>query len=119
MHIDIKVMIKIITSLFIVFFTASVTYGQGVRYRGDSMPVQKKPGSEQVVEKQSPEGRLRNQPDEKNNGVNHPVKKISQGARPDMTRARGARPPHVVRQAGAGIPRGLGKPGGAFRRVGR
>jgi len=34
-------------------------------------------------------------------------------ARPDMTQARGARPPMVMRQAGSGIPKGIGKPGGS------
>ena len=35
------------------------------------------------------------------------------GARPDMSKSRGARPPYIERQAGSGIPRGIGKPGGA------
>jgi len=34
-------------------------------------------------------------------------------ARPDMSRARGARPPDIERPTGSRIPRGLGKPGGA------
>ena len=39
--------------------------------------------------------------------------------RPDMTRARGARPPSIVRPSGSGIPKGVGKPGGAGRKGGR
>lgn len=46
------------------------------------------------------------------------VKRIKSG-RPDMSRARGARPPSVVRPSGSGIPRGVGKPGGVGRKVGR
>jgi len=45
------------------------------------------------------------------------VKKVN-GARPDMSKARGARPPDIVRPSGSGIPRGMGKPGGARRRGG-
>lgn len=49
---------------------------------------------------------------------NGSVKQIKSG-RPDMTRARGARPPLIVRPSGSGIPKGVGKPGGAGRKGGR
>ena len=45
------------------------------------------------------------------------VKQVN-GARPDMSKARGARPPDIVRPSGSGVPRGMGKPGGARRRGG-
>jgi len=40
------------------------------------------------------------------------VKKVK-SARPDMSKARGARPAYIQRQSGSGIPRGIGKPAGA------
>lgn len=40
------------------------------------------------------------------------VKKI-QGARPDWSKARGARPASVERPSGSRVPKGAGKPGGA------
>lgn len=43
---------------------------------------------------------------------NTKIKQVK-GARPDMSKSRGARPPYIERQAGSGIPRGIGKPGGA------
>lgn len=46
------------------------------------------------------------------------VKKIKSG-RPDMSKARGARPPSVVRPAGPSIPKGVGRPGGVGRKGGR
>ena len=46
------------------------------------------------------------------------IKRIRSG-RPDMSRARGARPPSIVRPSGSGIPKGVGKPGGAGRKGGR
>jgi hypothetical protein len=49
---------------------------------------------------------------------NQSVKQVK-GARPDMSKARGARPPSVVRQSGSGVPKGIGKPGGAMKRGGR
>jgi hypothetical protein len=41
--------------------------------------------------------------------------KSVKGARPDMSRSRGARPAYIERQPGSSIPKGLGKPGGAIR----
>ena len=49
---------------------------------------------------------------------NQTAKRIRSG-RPDMTRARGARPPTIVRPSGSGIPKGVGKPGGAGHKGGR
>ncbi|MDD3736489.1 MAG: hypothetical protein PHO11_04910, partial [Bacteroidales bacterium] len=40
------------------------------------------------------------------------IKKI-QGARPDWSKARGARPASVERPSGSRIPKGAGRPGGA------
>lgn len=52
------------------------------------------------------------------NILSGPVKQIK-GGRPDMSRARGARPPSVVRPSGSGIPKGVGKPGGVGHKGGR
>ena len=41
------------------------------------------------------------------------------GARPDLSRMRGARPPDIVRPSGSLIPRGVGRPGGMPRPGGR
>lgn len=53
-----------------------------------------------------------------NNAAYQGVKRVRAG-RPDMTRARGARPPMIVRPSGSGVPKGIGKPGGAGRGGGR
>ena len=50
---------------------------------------------------------------QKSNGK--PAIKQVKGARPDMSKSRGARPPYIERQPGTGIPKGIGKPGGAIR----
>ncbi|MBG0859000.1 MAG: hypothetical protein IQL11_05815 [Bacteroidales bacterium] len=56
-----------------------------------------------------------------NQAKNNPGKTVKQvkGARPDMSKARGARPPSIVRPSGSGIPKGIGKPGGVGKRPGR
>jgi len=46
------------------------------------------------------------------------VIKQVKGARPDMSKMKGARP-NIQRPAGSGIPKGVGKPGGAGRMRGR
>lgn len=56
---------------------------------------------------------------QKGNGNGVQAVKRVRSARPDMTKARGARPPLIVRPSGSGIPRGVGKPGGAVRKGGR
>jgi hypothetical protein len=50
-----------------------------------------------------------------NNGKTNNQQKVKkvQSARPDMSKARGARPAYIQRQAGSGIPKGIGKPAGA------
>jgi hypothetical protein len=46
--------------------------------------------------------------------VSSEVKQVK-GSNPDMSKAKGARPPYIVRPSGAGMPKGAGKPGGAIR----
>ena len=43
---------------------------------------------------------------------NTQVKKVA-SARPDMSKAKGARPGSIVRPAGSRLPKGVGRPGGA------
>ena len=52
------------------------------------------------------------------NNASQTVKQVK-GARPDMSKARGARPPSISRPSGSGIPKGIGKPGGVGRKGGR
>jgi len=43
---------------------------------------------------------------------NSAIKRVA-SARPDMSKAKGARPGSIVRPAGSRLPKGVGKPGGA------
>jgi len=47
-----------------------------------------------------------------NNGGS--IKQVK-SARPDMSKARGARPPDIIRPSGSRIPKGVGKPAGVGR----
>ncbi len=50
--------------------------------------------------------------------VGKTIKQVKRSARPDMSKAKGARP-NIVRPAGSKIPKGVGKPGGMKRIGGR
>lgn len=52
------------------------------------------------------------------NNRSQSVKRVKAG-KPDMSKAKGARPPIIVRPSGSGIPKGVGKPGGVGRKGGR
>lgn len=47
------------------------------------------------------------------NGTKSQTIKQVKSARPDMSKARGARPPDIVRPNGSRIPKGVGRPAGA------
>lgn len=49
---------------------------------------------------------------------NKEIKKIK-SSHPDMSKAKGARPPEIVRPSGSRMPKGIGKPGGPAKRGGR
>jgi len=76
-----------------------------------SMPMRDKTESTEMSEGKGPQENRQ----EANKGKTYnqqPAKKIK-SARPDMSKARGARPAYIQRQSGSGIPRGIGKPAGA------
>ena len=60
-----------------------------------------------------------NAPGQVNGSKQNKAVKQVRGSRPDMSRAKGARPPMIVRPSGSGVPKGVGKPGGAGRKGGR
>ena len=62
----------------------------------------------------SKEQKSKERDSKKQNRADGNTKGIKQvrSARPDMSKARGARPPFVTRPSGSGIPKGAGRPGG-------
>jgi len=59
-----------------------------------------------------------NQGEVQKSAVGKTIKQVRRSAKPDMSKARGARP-NIVRPSGSTIPKGVGKPGGARRIGGR
>jgi len=60
----------------------------------------------------------KNQGNAQNNAANANAVKQVKSAKPDMSKAKGARP-NIVRPSGSAVPKGAGKPGGIKRMGGR
>jgi uncharacterized protein YxeA len=121
--------IKIILFVILMISSGQLCIAQSVNAKVDSATVQNE-NSESVAKQTHMQSQSQNQnQNQKGNKGNQQenmgsvngkktVKQIK-GAKPDMTKARGARPPKIVRPSGSGIPKGIGKPGGVMRRGGR
>lgn len=111
---DIKHKLLIIS---LIVFTAGVLNGQNVMGNADTIAVGKQKGDAGVQSREQTQ--TQTQAGVKNQGEVHSQKGNSSGvkqvksARPDWSKARGARPASVERPSGSRIPKGAGKPHGA------
>jgi hypothetical protein len=101
--------IKILT-LFLFFIPVFKSQAQISTIKADTV---------QVIKESKSAGNGKNTQAGSGNGANGQAIKQVKGARPDMSKARGARPPEITRPSGSVVPRGIGKPAGAGRRGGR
>ena len=121
-----------IVLLFFFMLIAGRGYSQ-TTVQGDDAPGIRQQQREQLSEQQKvqqkeqqqlrPENRQsqavrENAPGQVNGSKQNKAVKQVRGSRPDMSRAKGARPPMIVRPSGSGVPKGVGKPGGAGRKGG-
>lgn len=109
---------KIIVVFIFILLTAYTGFAQGTIPKADSLQLRTRQAQDNKKEiQQNAKGKEMKQ----QGGMNNASQKTKQirGGRPDMTKARGARPPMVVRPSGSGMPKGVGKPGGAGRKGGR
>jgi len=103
--------------VLMIFFSAAV-YSQAVSAATDTVKsVRKNTDTEQAAQNQNQnqnqnrnQGTAKDQGNSQNAGAKS-VKKVN-SAKPDWSKAKGARP-NIVRPSGSGIPKGAGKPGGA------
>ncbi len=124
---EMKSILKIVL-LFLFLLFAGKAYSQTANQSGDTLRIrqqqseQQKEQQQQQVQQGSQQNRAQagvgNAGGQANGKAGKAVKQV-RGSRPDMTRARGARPPMIVRPSGSGVPKGVGKPGGAGRKGGR
>ncbi|MBN2666220.1 MAG: hypothetical protein JXR67_06900 [Bacteroidales bacterium] len=105
------------------FSQTAVQSGDTLRIRQQQLEQQKEQQKEQEKLRQGEQqGQVQAGSGNANGQANgKAVKAVKQvkGSRPDMSKAKGARPPMIVRPSGSGVPKGVGKPGGAGRKGGR
>jgi hypothetical protein len=112
-----KVLKNILTLLTVISLTSGVITAQEVNVRKDTATVRQQTAQEAQAqtrnqEQERSQEQAGNQASKAQGANAGGVKKI-QGARPDWSRARGARPASVERPSGSRIPKGAGRPGGA------
>lgn len=118
---EMKRFTKILIILLLVIGVGNRGFAQVVT-RADSLRLMEQKGrSAEKADEQKKRGNTNSQQATMQKGKNNPSQSIKRikGSRPDMSKARGARPPSVVRPGGSGIPKGVGKPGGVGRKGGR
>jgi hypothetical protein len=105
---------KILFILLPVLFTGSISFAQVKSQQKDTLMVVQKTTEATGNDKSRDINDNTKQPSGKgeNNPGSQDIKRLKT-ARPDMNKARGARPPDIVRPSGSRIPRGMGRPGGA------
>jgi uncharacterized protein YlxW (UPF0749 family) len=114
---EMKSSYKIVLVVVLMLFAGFKGYSQTVTQKVDSLQIREKQGQTTVnADKQNQKGNAYGQTNR--NNATKSVKQV-RGGRPDMSRAKGARPPMIVRPSGSGIPKGVGKPGGVGRKGGR
>ncbi len=110
-------MCKVICVFLFLFFAGITSYGQSNVPQADSLRIRQE-ANKSADNKGQQNGNAFGKNNQGNDAPGQAVKRIRAG-RPDMSRARGARPPMIVRPSGSGIPKGIGKPGGVGRHGGR
>ncbi len=97
-------------------FAITICSAQNVTAAGDTAKIiQKKAETKEITNNQRQNGNInKEQANTRNNASNKGIKQVK-SARPDMSKARGARPPQIERPSGSRIPRGVGRPGGAIK----
>ena len=109
---------KIILFFLLFSFPGYLTFAQNVTQRDTLQVTVQQDQSDRDINEQSAQGDQNMQAGKAGKtNANKKVKQIK-GARPDMSKARGARPPVIVRPGGSGIPKGIGKPKGVGKRGG-
>jgi len=105
---------KILVIIVLFLFTGHICLARDSFMQQDSLRLKiRKIESATQVREQSARGNQGNQPGYPGKGnASQKIKQVK-GARPDMSKARGARPPVIVRPSGSRIPKGVGRPAGA------
>jgi hypothetical protein len=112
----VKMVNKILLTVVVSVFAGFNGYSQVSAQNADSLKVKEQKQTAAELKDQQGKGYAYGKAN-RNQG-SQSAKQVK-GGRPDMTKARGARPPMIVRPSGSGIPKGVGRPGGAGKKGGR
>lgn len=110
--------------VFVFLIVAGKGYSQTAVQSGDTLRIRQQQREQQKDQQQvhqgdrQPQAAGGNAYGQANGRAGKAVKQV-RGNRPDMSKAKGARPPMIVRPSGSGVPKGVGRPGGAGRKGGR
>ncbi len=111
-----KNLLKIFFVLVFFFFAVHKSLAQQEPQQKDTLQVKQEKTESKINnnDQSSKEGDNQKAGSGANNDDSQSIKQVN-GARLDMTKARGARPPYIERPTGSRIPQGIGKPAGAFK----
>ena len=112
--------------IFVFLLFAGKGFSQTAVQSGDTLRIRQQQKEQQKEQEKLSQGEQQGQSQAARanaggqaNGMAGKAVKQVRGSRPDMSKAKGARPPMIVRPSGSGVPKGVGKPGGAGRKGGR
>ena len=107
--------LKILLLVLLSVFITGKSMAQEVVQKADSVKTKQKETGSSVNkdDKHADNVQDKNKDTDQKTG-NTGIKQVK-GARPDMSKARGARPPDIERPSGSRIPKGVGRPGGAIK----
>jgi len=110
---------KILFIAVLVAFSEIICSAQSNPVKSDTIKVNQKEKVSSIASKNQDHKDNQNSPQNSKSGTDgkKAVKQIK-GARPDMSKANGARP-HIIRPGGSGIPKGVGKPWGVGKPGGK
>jgi len=107
--------LKIFLFVVLPIFIGGRSFAQGSIQQADTVKIkQKETGSSDKKDEKNSDAGKNKQKAADQNTANKGIKQVK-GARPDMSKARGARPPDIERPSGSRIPKGVGRPRGAMK----
>lgn len=107
---------KILVSIIFLLFTYNQCFSQVGAIQTDTIKSGQKK-AESSVNSKAKDTKTdidKQKENDQNSNSSQTIKQVK-GARPDMSKARGARPAYIERPGGSGIPKGIGRPGGAIK----
>lgn len=111
-----KKTVKILFFVFFFLFSYHQSYSQTGAIQTDTIKSGQKK-AESTVNSKDKDTKIdidKQKVNDQNSNSSQTIKQVK-GARPDMSKARGARPAYIERPVGSGIPKGIGRPGGAIK----